>query len=170
MVDYYTKLKNKDSFEKYLALGKEVYPNENWEDFEIEYIDQNYDLSEKAQLYNEMDGSGLLTAKMYMLFGDVYKKKKNNDAIDSAGIEKYTQKAIDINNTELNRTDLLQHNENTNLSHSGFVQADYTQPFKKSKSKLFKKLLWSAPKSLRFTFKSICRRIVFIFSFLSETS
>ncbi|OYW79928.1 MAG: hypothetical protein B7Z27_04690, partial [Sphingobacteriia bacterium 32-37-4] len=40
LVDYNTKKKNKEGFEKYMALGKEVYPNENWEDFEIEYIDQ----------------------------------------------------------------------------------------------------------------------------------
>ena len=71
-------------------------------------------------------------------------KDNSNDLIIAANYgysnrkstPEYTQKAIDINNTELNRTDLLQHNENTNLSHSGFVQADYTQPFKKSKSKL----------------------------------
>lgn len=48
----------------------------------------------------------------------------------------YTQKTIDINDAEINHTDLLQRNDNTNISHSGFVQADYTQPFKKSKSKL----------------------------------
>jgi iron complex outermembrane receptor protein len=71
-------------------------------------------------------------------------KDNSNDLIIAANYgysnrkstPEYTQKTIDISNTELNRTNLLQHNENTNLSHSGFVQADYTQPFKKSKSKL----------------------------------
>ncbi len=48
----------------------------------------------------------------------------------------YTQKTIDINSLELANIDLLQRNNNTNISHSGFVQADYTQPFKKIKSKL----------------------------------
>ncbi len=48
----------------------------------------------------------------------------------------YTQKTIDINDVELSNIDLLQRNNNTNISHNGFVQADYTQPFKKIKSKL----------------------------------
>ena len=48
----------------------------------------------------------------------------------------YTQKTIDVNNIEMVATDLFQRNDNTGISHSGFVQADYTQPFKKIKSKL----------------------------------
>ena len=48
----------------------------------------------------------------------------------------YTQKAIDINSNENNNIDLLQRNDNKTVSHSGFFQADYTQPFTKIKSKL----------------------------------
>lgn len=48
----------------------------------------------------------------------------------------YTQKTIDAANVESQRVNLLQRNISKNISHSGFVQADYTQPFKKSKSKL----------------------------------
>jgi len=48
----------------------------------------------------------------------------------------YTQKTVNAVNSELPNIDLLQHNESKNISHSGFAQADYTQPFKKIKSKL----------------------------------
>lgn len=48
----------------------------------------------------------------------------------------YTQKAIDINNNEIDNIDLYQRNDNKTISHSGFFQADYTQPFTKIKSKL----------------------------------
>lgn len=48
----------------------------------------------------------------------------------------YTQKQIDINNIESELVSLTQRNSNTELGHSGFAQADYTQPFKKIKSKL----------------------------------
>jgi len=48
----------------------------------------------------------------------------------------YTQKTIDLNNQEQHAVALLQRNKNDNTTHSGFVQADYAQPFKKSKSKL----------------------------------
>lgn len=95
MVDYYTKQKNKDSFEKYMALGKEVYPKENWEDFEIEFIDQNYDLAGKTALYDQMDAAGQLTENKYLQFGDVFITAKNDDALDSASVDKYTRKAIE---------------------------------------------------------------------------
>lgn len=95
LVDYNTKKKNKEGFDKYMALGKEVYPNENWEDFEIEYIDQNYDLAGKTALYDEMDAAGTLTETKYLQFGDVFVSVRNNDGVDSATIDKYNRKAID---------------------------------------------------------------------------
>ena len=78
-----------------MALGKEVYPKENWEDFEIEYIDQNYDLAGKTALYDEMDAAGTLTETKYLQFGDVFVSVRNNDGVDSVTIDKYNRKAID---------------------------------------------------------------------------
>ncbi|HLD53915.1 MAG TPA: hypothetical protein VJA82_11460 [Sediminibacterium sp.] len=95
LVDYNTKKKNKEGFDKYMALGKEVYPAENWEDFEIEYIDQNYDLAGKTALYDEMDAAGTLTESKYLQFGDVFVSVRNEDGVDSATIDKYNRKAID---------------------------------------------------------------------------
>jgi hypothetical protein len=48
----------------------------------------------------------------------------------------YTQKTVDANDVELSNIDLYQHNNSLGISHSGFVQADYTQPFQKIKQKL----------------------------------
>jgi iron complex outermembrane recepter protein len=48
----------------------------------------------------------------------------------------YTQKRVDINNIESPDISLLQNNNNFDTRHSGFAQADYTQPFAKIKSKL----------------------------------
>lgn len=71
-------------------------------------------------------------------------KDNNNDLVISGNYAYsnrnsspvYKQKTIDLNNNEQNGLALLQRNENDNITHSGFVQADYAQPFKKSKSKL----------------------------------
>ena len=71
-------------------------------------------------------------------------KDNNNDLViagnyafsDKKSTPIYTQKTIDINNHELNNVDLLQRNKNNSVAHAGFIQADYAQPFKKSKSKL----------------------------------
>lgn len=48
----------------------------------------------------------------------------------------YIQKTLDENDAEVNMTPQKQTNNTYNTSHSGFFQADYTQPFKKIKSKL----------------------------------
>jgi hypothetical protein len=95
LIDYNTKKKDKEGFEKYLALGKEVYPAENWEDFEIDYIDQNYDLAGKTALYDELDAAGKLTENKYLQFGDVFVSVRNNEGVDSLTTDKYNRKAID---------------------------------------------------------------------------
>ncbi len=95
MVDHATKAKNKTAFENYLAVGKEVYPNENWEDFEIDFIDQNYDLTQKNTIYDERDAAGTLSENMYLQFGDVFVNAKHKEGVDSNLHDVYTKKAID---------------------------------------------------------------------------
>ena len=48
----------------------------------------------------------------------------------------YTQKPVAATYLEVNTVSLLQRNKFSNIAHTGFVQADFAQPFKKSKSKL----------------------------------
>lgn len=95
LVDHYTKSKNKTDFENYLAIGKEVYPKENWEDFEIEYIDLNFDLAQKTAIYEERNAAGTLTENMYLQFGDAFVNAKNKEGVDSSLHDVYTKKAID---------------------------------------------------------------------------
>ncbi len=95
LVDHATKTKNKLGFEQYLAIGKEVYPKENWEDFEIDYIDQNYDLTQKSAIYDERNAAGTLTENMYLQFGDVFVNAKHKEGVDSSLHDMYTKKAID---------------------------------------------------------------------------
>ncbi len=95
LVDHYTKSKNKTAFENYLAIGKEVYPKENWEDFEIEYIDQNFDLAQKTAIYDERNAAGTLSENMYLQFGDAFVNAKHKEGVDSSLHDSYTQKAIE---------------------------------------------------------------------------
>lgn len=95
LLDYYTKSKNKTEFEKYLALGYEVYPAEKWEEYEIEYIDVNLDIAQKTAIYDERNAKGTLTENMYLLFGDVFVNAKHKAGVDSSLHDSYTKKAIE---------------------------------------------------------------------------
>ncbi|TAF53650.1 MAG: hypothetical protein EAZ62_04290, partial [Sphingobacteriia bacterium] len=94
LLDANTKKKDKANFDKYLALGKAAYPKENWEDFEIEYIDQNLTLAEKTALYDERDKAGTLTENHYLQFGDVFVNVRHKET-DSTIFDKYTDKAAE---------------------------------------------------------------------------
>lgn len=96
LVQHYTKTNNEASFFKYLALGKEIYPKEVWDDYEIDFIDTNYDLAKKTALYDTEDAAGKLTEQKYLQFGDLFVNVKNKEKdLDSATQIKYTLKAAD---------------------------------------------------------------------------
>ena len=96
LVQHYTKINNEASFFKYLALGKEVYPKEVWDDYEVDFIDTNYDLAKKTSSYDTEDAAGKLTDKKYLQFGDLFVNVKNKEKdLDSATQVKYTLKAAD---------------------------------------------------------------------------
>jgi hypothetical protein len=96
LVQHYTKTNNEASFFKYLGLGKEVYPKEVWDDYEVDFIDTNYDLAKKTSLYDTEDAAGKLTDKKYLQFGDLFVNVKNKEKdLDSATQVKYTLKAAD---------------------------------------------------------------------------
>ncbi|KAF0236564.1 MAG: hypothetical protein FD183_1650, partial [Chitinophagaceae bacterium] len=70
--DFYIKKKDKTNFDRVIALGREVYPKENWDDYEVEFIDQNFTLAEKTAFYDKGDAAGTLTENQYLQFGDVF--------------------------------------------------------------------------------------------------
>lgn len=94
LADYYIKKKDKTNFDHVLALGKEVYPKENWEDYEVEYIDQNFSLAEKTAFYDKGDAAGTLTENQYLQFGDVFVNVHHTET-DSSIFDAYNLKGVD---------------------------------------------------------------------------
>ena len=96
LAQHYTKTNNESSFFKYLALGREVYPKEAWDEYEVDFIDTNYDLAKKTSLYDTEDAAGKLNEEKYLRFGDLFVNVKNKEKdLDSASQVKYTLKAAD---------------------------------------------------------------------------
>ncbi len=98
LVNHYMLAKNEAQFKKYIALGKELYPKNAWDEFEIEYMDQNLSLTQKAELYDKDDAAGTMSELQYLQFGDIFvgaKSKEKNPGLDSAKIAMYTMKAAD---------------------------------------------------------------------------
>lgn len=96
LLQHYTKSNNEASFFKYLAIGKEIYAKEQWDDYEVDFIDTNYDLAKKTLLYDTEDAAGKLTEQKYLQFGDLFINVKNKEKdLDSATQVKYTLKAAE---------------------------------------------------------------------------
>ena len=96
LAQHFTKTNNEASFFKYLAIGKEIYPKEAWDEYEIDFIDTNYDLAKKTSLYDTEDAAGKLTEEKYLRFGDLFVNVKNKEKdLDSATQVKYTLKAAE---------------------------------------------------------------------------
>lgn len=100
---YYIKKKNKEEFNKYLVLSKELYPKIDWDEYELEFINKNYDLEGKAALYDEMDNAGTMTENTYFEFGGFFINAKNQDGIDSLSLDKYNKKAQDAYKKAFNK-------------------------------------------------------------------
>lgn len=96
LANHYTLTKNEEMFRKYVALGKELYPKYAWDEFEIEYMDQNLTLTQKSDLYTTKDAAGSMTELEYLQFGDIFVNAKNKDkSMDTAKQLQYTMKAAD---------------------------------------------------------------------------
>jgi hypothetical protein len=91
LASHYISTKEEAQFKKYLALAKELYPQFPTEEFEIDYIDQNLNLSQKSELFDKEDAAGTLSEMKYLQFGDVFVKAK--EGLDSLQQVKYTLKA-----------------------------------------------------------------------------
>lgn len=93
---HYTVTKNEELFKKYVAVGKELYPKESWEEFEIEFMDKNFTLTQKTAMYDNEDAAGTLSEIKYLQFGDLFVKAKNEEKnMDSAKMRSYTLKAAE---------------------------------------------------------------------------
>lgn len=96
LASHYTTVKNRELFEKYVALGRKIYPSFAWDEYEIEYIDQNLNLTEKTALYDKEDAAGTLSENKYLLFADIFVNAHHKDkSLDSAAERFYNMKAVD---------------------------------------------------------------------------
>jgi hypothetical protein len=96
LVNHYTTTKNEEMFKKYLAIGKELYPKYAWEEYEIDYMDQNLNLAQKTALYDKDDAAGTLSELKYLQFGDIFVNAKNKDkSLDSTQQADYSRKGAD---------------------------------------------------------------------------
>lgn len=90
--------KDKEKFSKYIKIAKEVYPeDQDWDDYEMDFITKSTTLEERYQLYVNEDAAGTLSARKYMLFGQSFiesTKGEEGDKLDSATFKKYESTAI----------------------------------------------------------------------------
>jgi hypothetical protein len=103
----FIELKDKAGFDKYLALTKEKYPKEDFEDYSIEFISKNMNIDEKLEYFNTEDAKGTLTGSAYTTLGDAFVSYRKVDAESEKGklvhakaIEAF-QKAFNKNNNAL---------------------------------------------------------------------
>ena len=92
-----TSRKNENELKRYIAIAQKLYPDESWEDYDIDYINKNYSLADKTALYDKEDAAGTLTETKYLQFGDGFAHLSEEDkkTLDSTKIEGYQRKAAD---------------------------------------------------------------------------
>lgn len=93
----YIKKNDKPTFEKYLNISKKIFPKENWEDYEMEFVNKNFSLNDKIAQYNKEDAAGTLTGSKYMQYADVFVNisKEDKAKLDSATLDRYQRKGLE---------------------------------------------------------------------------
>ena len=95
-LNHYITTKNEPQFNKYLAVSKEAYPKEPWDDYEMEYLDKNLNLAEKTALYDKESAAGTLNEFKYLQFGDWFANVRTKEKeLDSTQHAMYNMKAAD---------------------------------------------------------------------------
>ena len=93
----YIKKNDKPTFEKYLTVSKSAYPKENWEDYEIEFINKNFSLKDKVALYDKDDAAGTLSGAKYLQYADVFVNipKDEKAKMDSLTLDQFQHKGLE---------------------------------------------------------------------------
>lgn len=105
-LNHFITTKNEPQFKKYLAVSKEAYPTEQWDDFAMEYLDKNLTLAEKTAFYDKESAAGTLKEFEYLQFGDWFANARTKEKdMDSTQQAMYNiksgdayQKAYSLNN------------------------------------------------------------------------
>lgn len=101
----------KDSarFYKYFTVAKEVYPSENWDEYELDFVNKAYNISQKLAFYEKGDAAGNFNAIKYLHFGDMFvnPSKEDKATLDSVALinlrskgREAFKKAYQINNQD----------------------------------------------------------------------
>lgn len=92
---YYLNSNNQPQFKKYLALAKEVYPqNTLWNDLEFSNTSDNAPLEDMAKKFTDADAAKTLDAKSYLDYGDYFINNKKIKDLDPSQRSQYTNKAF----------------------------------------------------------------------------
>jgi hypothetical protein len=91
------KTKNKAEFDDFLKTAKSIFPKENWDQYEAEYVDKNFSFQDKADVYDKQDAAGTLSAEDYVNYGSTFYNipKEEKDKMDSTKIAGYKKKAAE---------------------------------------------------------------------------
>ncbi len=92
---HYANTKDAENFNKYLAISKEVYPNGEWDDYEFDFLNKAYNMQQKEEQYDKQDATGTLSARKYLLFGQMFSEltKEEKAALDSSKKAHYEKKS-----------------------------------------------------------------------------
>ena len=87
---YYADLKTKDSnFDKYYNISVAAYPDENWNDYKLDYFEKNLSLSDKVKLYDDLVNSGKITESDCLMFGDAFIAGKYDTSFSNSDLLAY---------------------------------------------------------------------------------
>ncbi|MEI6596367.1 MAG: hypothetical protein WCO28_12455, partial [Bacteroidota bacterium] len=99
LVITYLNDKNEADFRKYLAVARYVYPKEDWNAYEVEYLDRNFSLKEKTNYYDSVDHLGKFSEMEYLQFGEIFVNVKHDTAqkshLDSLQLIAYEMKGVE---------------------------------------------------------------------------
>ncbi len=87
----YSQKKDSANFYQNLAIAKEVFPKEGWDEFESDYINRNYTVEQKLSYYNRHDALNDMSAMQYFGFGDDF---TNPSADDKKSLDSLKQESL----------------------------------------------------------------------------
>lgn len=87
--------KNKALFDKYYAIAEKNYPEDQWFDFKVDYMEKNYTIEEKIAVYEAQASSNSLSEVESQMFGDMFMSARNQDGLSADKENLYLDKAAD---------------------------------------------------------------------------
>jgi hypothetical protein len=90
----YSDQKDSTNFYKYFAIAKQVFPKENWDEYELDFVNKAYNLGQKMAFYDKENAAGNLNALKYLHFGDMFvnPSKEEKTTMDSMTLINYRSK------------------------------------------------------------------------------